>query len=82
MDRESFLEAVRKQFADDIHEIYLECEHRGGQGIDLPRLNTLLRKLMTGARAQGIGERDFIDLVRTTLPDHWNDIELGRVSAA
>jgi hypothetical protein len=80
MDRESFLEAVRKQFADDIHEVYLECGKR--EGVDLPRLNGMLRKLMSGARAQGIAERDFIDLVRTTIPDHWQDLEFSRFKAA
>jgi hypothetical protein len=80
MDRESFLEAVRKQFVDDIHEVYLECEKH--EGIDLPRLNRMLKKLMSGARAQGIAERDFIDLVRTTIPDHWNDLDFASLKAA
>ena len=76
MDRESFLETVRKQFADEIHETYLECEH--GKKVDLKRLNTMLKKLMGAARAQGLPETEFWDLVKSTLPDHWEDIEASK----
>jgi hypothetical protein len=77
MDRESFLEAVRKHFANDIQEIYRDCENHSDRGFDLARMNRLFRSLWKGARAQGIGEKDFLELIRTTIPDHWQEVDLS-----
>jgi hypothetical protein len=74
MNRESFLEAVKEQYADEIHEAYLECEH--GEKLDLPKLESMLARLMAAASHEGISASDFKELVRTTLPDHADELEL------
>src|SRR4051794_36121104 len=45
MDRESFLETLKTQYAEEIHEAYLECEHEGGSTLDLKRLNIEIKKI-------------------------------------
>jgi hypothetical protein len=37
MDREDFIETLKKQYADNIHEAYIECEHEKGS-VDYPEL--------------------------------------------
>jgi hypothetical protein len=81
MDKESFLEGLRKQFANEIQEVYLECEHDRGE-VDISRLNSMLKKLMAGARLQGLPEKDFLDLLKSTLPDHWDDLDWAKSRAA
>jgi len=67
MNRESFLETVKKQYTDEIHEAYLECEHEGT--VDLKALNQRIKKLMSNAKVEGLAPKEFEDLVRTTIPD-------------
>lgn len=68
MDRESFLETIRKQYSDDIHEAYVEAEHEGG-AIDWGLLNEKLGKLMKSAKAEGLSPAEFCDLVQSVLPE-------------
>ena len=68
MNRESFLEGIRQQYADQIHEAYIECEHEHDH-IDVPALNKRLSKLRAAAGGQGLAVAEFEDLVRATLPD-------------
>jgi|GEM_PF-1323524 len=68
MDRESFLETVRQQYAEEIQEAYYECEHEDGREIDYIKLNQNLARLMQGAMLDGLPPADFEDLVRSTLP--------------
>jgi hypothetical protein len=67
MDRESFLDGIKQQYAERIHEAYIECEHE--EVVDFTRLGTALKKLMTQAKAEGLPAKDFEDLVRSTLPE-------------
>ena len=69
MDREDFLFALREQYAEEIQEAYLQCEHEEGKVIDYSALKGLLMKMMKTARVDGLPSEDFSDLVRSTLPD-------------
>ncbi len=68
MDKEGFLDIVRKQYAEDIHEAYIECAHEQGD-VDFPALSERLTKLMKNARVDGLPQKEFEDLVHSTLPD-------------
>lgn len=76
MSREDFLEVLREQFAEEIHEAYIECEHDGGAIIDMPALNKKLVRMVKAAKVQGFPESDFRELVRSTLPDLADQIEI------
>lgn len=67
MDKEGFLDTIRKQYAEDIHEAYLECAHDQG-AVDYPALSERLAKLMRNAHVDGLPQKEFEDLVRSTLP--------------
>jgi hypothetical protein len=67
MDRDDFLDNIRRQYADEIHEAYLECEHETGK-VDFAQLNKKLGKLMKSAKAEGLQNKEFIDLAMSTLP--------------
>jgi hypothetical protein len=77
MDRESFLETVKNQYVDEIRVAFLECEHHGGRVIDYSALNQRLKKLMVGAKKEGISPRDFQLLVQAVLPHVFEQIALG-----
>lgn len=74
MDRESFLETIAKQYADEIRDAYLECEHDEGRQIDFPRLNSLLAKLLKNALAAGLTASQFDDLVKASVPEAWSKL--------
>lgn len=76
MDREGFLEAIRKQYADDIHEAFIECQvdEAGKRRVDLFKLNACLKKLWVNSQVEGLPEKDFLDLVRTAIP-HWDQLD-------
>ena len=67
MNKEGFLDTIRKQYAEDIHEAYLECEHEHGE-VDFSRLSDRLSALMRNAKVDGLPPKEFEDLVRSTLP--------------
>jgi len=69
MDRDSFLDTVRKNYAELIHEAYVECEHEHGE-FDAAKLKASLAKLAKAAKVEGLGQKDFDDLVKSTLPSH------------
>lgn len=81
MDREAFLEVLRKQYADEIYEAYLECEHEDGK-INFVELNNALRKLMNSAKSEGLLAKDFEDLVKSTLPEVIDNLEVFSNRAA
>lgn len=74
MNRESFLEAIRKQFTDEIHSVYLQCEH--GKDVDYPQLTHLLSKLRDAAKREGLTYAEFEDLVKSELPGVWECLQL------
>lgn len=67
MNRENFLDTVGKQYADEIHEAYLQCE--SGEVVDYKKLNVLLKKLMTHAKVDGLSTQEFVDIVKSTLSE-------------
>ena len=78
MNRESFLETVKKHYADEIHEAYLECEHQdpkhGKVSVDHVRLDQILSKLAKTAKHEGLSEIEFHDLVKSVLPEQGQKI--------
>ena len=67
MDKEGFLDTIRRQYAEDIHEAYIECSHEHGD-VDLPALSSRLSTLMRNAKVDGLPQKEFEDLVRSTVP--------------
>jgi hypothetical protein len=83
MNRESFLETVKQQYAEEIHEAYIEHEHGLGGKVDFPALNKHLKKLMASAKVEGLSAQDFQDLAHATLPqDVSRFIEFGQIKKA
>lgn len=74
MDRESFLDTLREQYADEIHEAYVACNH--GEAVDYDQLNTSLGRIMKTARVDGLSEADFAELVQSTIPEHSEKIQV------
>ncbi len=68
MDKESFLETLKTQYTEEIREVYLECEHN--EAVDIAKLEAQLKKLMKGARAEGLPSQEFEDLVKSNLPEN------------
>jgi hypothetical protein len=82
MNRDDFLDTLRQQYAEDIREAYLECEHGADRPIDVKRLNGLLRKLQKDAKVDGLPGGEFDDLVRSTLPQICDTLSWAPVAAA
>ena len=77
MNRESFLETIRQQYADEIREAYIECEHDEGRTFDIPELNKRLKKLMSAAKVSGLAPAEFEEMVRSILPDVVSKLDFG-----
>jgi len=73
MDKEGFLDTIRKQYIDEIREAYLECAH--GKNVDYIELNQALTRLMKSAKAEGLAAKDFMDLAKAELGEAWARIE-------
>lgn len=82
MDREDFLETIKQQFADEIQEAYLECEHDDGRKIDYPQLQAKLAKLMQHAKVEGLPHSEFEGLVYNLLPQIRGKIVLSPLKKA
>ena len=67
MDREDFIENVKKQFADSINEAYLECEHEKGS-VDYPALREHIDKIAKAAAVEGLRPHEYHELVCCILP--------------
>jgi hypothetical protein len=67
MDREDFIEILKKQYADNIHEAYLECEHEKGS-IDYPSLKAQIEKIAKSASVEGLRPGEYHELVHSVLP--------------
>jgi len=67
MDREDFIETLKKQYADNIHEAYLECEHEKGS-VDYPELKARIDKIARSAAVEGLRPAEYQDLVHSVLP--------------
>lgn len=80
IDREEYLENIRRQFAEEINEAYLECLHPSS--VDYAELSVRLDKLMKLAVVEGLPEKEFVDLVRATLPDAHSKLGFGTQKAA
>ena len=65
------------QYAEEIRTAYLQCEHshEGCTTVDWVTLQQQLTKLMKHARVEGLGARDFQELVRAELPEVWQRLE-------
>jgi hypothetical protein len=78
MNRESFLETIKQQYAEEIHEAYIEHEHGLGGKVDYPGLNKHLKKLMNSAKVEGLKPQEFEELAQATLPEEVaRQIDLG-----
>lgn len=76
MNRESFLETVKQHVTEELHAVYVECEH--GEDVDYTRLTHLLSKLRDAAKREGLAYAEFEDLVKGELPGVWERLSLIR----
>ena len=77
MDRESFLETIRKQYADKIQNTYVQCEHEHDNQVrvDWTQLHRQLTGLMKSAKVDGLAAKEFMELVKAELPEAWPQLE-------
>ena len=68
MDKESFVETLRVKYAEEIREAYLECQHNGK--VDHTAFGPKLLTIMKQAKAEGLPETDFIDLMKSAVPEN------------
>ncbi len=78
MNRESFLDTLRQQYSDEIRGAFLECAHERGEQVDFQKLDEMLTKLMQNASVDGLPEQEFVELVQSTIPYAWEQLELSR----
>jgi hypothetical protein len=79
MDRENHLESVRQQYADEIREAYIECEHGYSENrVNIDELTQRLSTLMENAKVEGLPDVEFEELVVATLPEVYDKIQLKR----
>ncbi len=67
MDREDFIETLKRQYADNIHEAYIECEHEKGV-VDYPALKAQIDKIARSAAVEGLRPSEYQELVHSVLP--------------
>jgi hypothetical protein len=67
MNKESFLETLRSQYAEEIHEAHIECE-RGEGRVDLELFAHKLHQLRKSAQVEGLANQEFDELVNSLLP--------------
>jgi hypothetical protein len=67
MDRDDFIEDLKRQFADSITEAYLECEHEKG-AVDYPALKDRIEKIGKAAKVDGLKTTEYHELVCCVLP--------------
>lgn len=75
MNRETFLDTLKTQYSEEIHEAYLECEHAGK--VDLAAFNQRLAKIMKNAATEGLPRGEFEEMVRSAFPDVAAQIQFG-----
>jgi len=74
MNRESFLETVRKQYCERISASYMLCEH-GGR-INVEELGAQLKPLKKMAAREGLTHGEFDELVFSFFPDVRGKVDL------
>lgn len=74
MNRESFLETVRKQYSERISSAYMLCEHGGS--IDVEEFGAQLKPLKKMAYREGISPGEFDELVFSFFPDVRGKVDL------
>lgn len=67
MNKDSFLETLKRRYDEQIREAYVECEHEGE--IDTLSLHSKLKALRKEALAEGLPVKDFEDLMKSGLSD-------------
>ena len=68
MNRETFLDTLRSQYAEEIHEAHIECERPGGR-VELALFAHKLHQLRKAAEVEGLPTQEFDDLVNSLLPE-------------
>jgi hypothetical protein len=82
MNREGFLETMRRQYVEDIHEAYQASLHEGGGRVDYVQLSGLLSKMMRRASMDGLKQPEFEELVYSTLPLSTGQLQLSMPAQA
>ncbi|MGE0614758.1 MAG: hypothetical protein AB7P04_03885 [Bacteriovoracia bacterium] len=72
MSRIDFMEILKEQYAEEIHTVYVESKR--GKTVDLPEFTIKLLKLFKCAKAEGMSEQDYFDLVQAEAPQVWSQI--------
>jgi len=74
MNRESYMETVRQQYAEKVTAAYVQCEHDGQE--NFTELTAQLVKIKRQAISEGMSDADFDDIVFSALPDVRGKVEL------
>ncbi len=83
MNREGFLEAVKKQYAEEIQSAYFACEHEdelNHKSLNKVELEKKLFKIMKSAAAEGLNSKDFEELVFSTIPEVGNQLNFKKAA--
>jgi hypothetical protein len=67
MNREDYIEDLKKQYAEAITEAYLECEHEHGE-VDYVELRSRIDKISKAASIEGLKFSEYHELVCGILP--------------
>ena len=79
MNRESFLETIRRQCSEDIVEAYQQAVHMDKTGtpvVDYEQLSKMLNRLMKNVAKDGVTHLEFAELVYSNLPQASGKISL------
>ena len=62
------METLRRQYADDIREAYVQCEDSQTGTVDYPKLKGKVSKLERQAKVDGLKPADFQELIVSAVP--------------
>lgn len=82
LDKETFLEALKGQYRDDIQMLITECQHDGKTFLDVEMLNENLSKIHHYALNSGLTEDDWLGLIYELTPEIYNKIDFDYSIAA
>lgn len=67
MNRDAFLDILKRQYSDEISFTYSKHDHHTGSGLDILKLDEELAKLRRSAEVEGLPAEEFDGLVRSKL---------------
>ena len=72
MNRDDFIEALGRQYRDEIHEAMIECEHNNVIQVD--EFGKKLKELNRVAQIEGLPSGEFWGIVEELCPEIYPDV--------